>query len=178
MESSPGDMPTEFVSLKDLAKVLNRSETLVRLVAKSLDVDMSCKGVALGDALELMRYFASCKDGQDKLLNSQYSKLKAAKAREFEHAIALEIVKRERSWLEDQVQQLYDQLQHEQQRSERLEHKLHDLTASFAHLVSQRDRLVAHTKFHSKATVRQHKGREVLYLEKPVNSHLLNWVGS
>ena len=165
---------TVFVSVKDLADVLDRSESLVRMVANSFDVDMSAQGVALGDALELLRYFASCKGERDKLLSRQNAKLQGSKTRELEHAIAVEILKRERRFLEDQVKHLSNQLERENRRSERLEQKLHELMASFAHLISQRDRLVAHSKFQSKFSVRQHNGREVLYLEQPVNRHLVN----
>jgi hypothetical protein len=61
-------------------------------------------------------------------------------------------------------------------RSDRLEEKLHDLTEFFAHLVSQRDRLVAQSRMKSKASIKYHEGREVLYLEQPVNLHLLGQV--
>ena len=169
MESS-----TKLVSVKDLSDVLDRSESLVRMVANSFEVDITAQGLALGDALELLRYFAFCKGERDKLLQRQHAKLQGAKARELEHAIALEIVKRERTWLEDQVKHLSNQLERENRRSERLEKKLHELMASFAHLISQRDRLVAQSKFQSKFTVRHHNGREVLYLEQPVNRHLVN----
>ena len=175
MQISSIESSTEFVSVQDLAYVLERSESLVRMVANSFDVDISAQGVALGDALELLRYFAFCNAEQDKLLSRQNAKLQGAKARELEHAIALEIVKRERCCLEDQVKYLTNQLERENWRNERLEQKLDELMASFAHLVSQRDCLVAQAKIQSKVTVRQHKGREVLYLEQPVNRHLVNW---
>ena len=99
-----------------------------------------------------------------------------AKSRELELAVALDIVKRERASLANQVELLSDQLERANKRSERLEEKLHDLTESFAHLVSQRDRLVAQSRMKSKVSIKYHEGREVLYLEQPVNLHLLGQV--
>ena len=170
-EQSGGLMQT--VSLQTLSAVLDRSQALVRMVANSLDVKVTGEHVTLPDALTLMRYFAGRKSEQDALWEEQSSKLKSAKAREFELAMALDIVKRERCSLDNQVALLTSQLDKAHERNDRLEAKLHELTASFAHLVSQRDRLVAQTKVKSKASLKYHQGREVLYLEQPVNLHLL-----
>jgi chromosome segregation ATPase len=100
--------------------------------------------------------------------------LQAAKGRELELSVALEIVKQERSSFEKQANVLSEQLDRSNRRSDRLEQKLHDLTASFAHLVSQRDRLVAKTQSKSKTTLQWRNGKAVLLLEEPVNSHLIN----
>jgi predicted nuclease with TOPRIM domain len=164
---------TQVVSFKDLSAVLNRSTALIRIIAKSLDIDVSDEQIPLNDALDLMRYFAGLNGEQDALWHGQNSKLQAAKEREIEYAVALEIVKRERAALEEQVKLLTQQLYGANQRSDRIEQKLHELTASFAHLVSQRDRLVAQTRSVSKTSIKQHNGRPVLYLERPVNHHLL-----
>jgi septal ring factor EnvC (AmiA/AmiB activator) len=170
-EQSGGLMQT--VSLHLLSAALDRSQALIRMVAKSLDVKITDGHVTLPDALALIRYFASQKGEQDALWEEQSSKLESAKAREFELAMALDIVKRERGSLEKQVALLTAQLDKAHERNDRLEAKLHELTASFAHLVSQRDRLVAQTKVKSKVSLKYHQGREVLYLEQPVNLHLL-----
>lgn len=170
------DTPNGTVSIQELSDVLDRSQALVRMVAKSLGVSVKDEHVMLPDALTLMRYFAAHKAEQDALWDNQTSKLQAAKAHEFELAMALDIVKHERVSLANQVELLSDQLDRANERSDRLEAKLHELTASFAHLVSQRDRLVAQTKFISKASIKYHEGREVLYLEQPVNLHLLGQV--
>lgn len=161
------------ISLQALGDTLDRSQALIRLVAKSLGVKITDAQVTTSDALNLMRYFAARQSEQDALLEEQSLKLDAAKAHEFELAMALDIVKRERFTLENQVEFLTAQLAKAHARSDRLEEKLHELTASFGHLVSQRDRLVAQAKIKSKASLKYHKGREVLYLEQPVNFHLL-----
>ena len=166
----------QSVSLQSLSDALDRSQALVRMVAKSLDVKVKDEQVSLPDALALMRYFSAGKGEQDALWDQQSSKLDAAKSRELELAVALDIVKRERVSLANQVELLADQLERANKRSDRLEEKLHDLTESFAHLVSQRDRFVAQSRMKSKASIKYHEGREVLYLEQPVNLHLLGQV--
>ena len=173
MTTFDGNELTQSVSYSELACVLGRSEALVRMVAKSLDIKVKDEQVSLSDALTLMRYFSAGKGEQDALWDQQSSKLEMAKSRELELAVALDIVKRERASLANQVELLSDQLERANKRSERLEEKLHDLTESFAHLVSQRDRLVAQSRMKSKASIKYHEGREVLYLEQPVNRHLL-----
>ena len=166
----------QSVSLQSLSDALDRSQALVRMVAKSLDVKVKDEQVSLPDALTLMRYFSAGKGEQDALWDQQSSKLEMAKSRELELAVALDIVKRERASLANQVELLSDQLGRANERNDRLEAKLHELTASFAHLVSQRDRLVAQSKMKSKTSIKYHEGREVLYLEQPVNLHLLGQV--
>jgi chromosome segregation ATPase len=161
------------ISFQQLSKALDRPEALVRMGAKSLDIAEGGNEVSMGEALDLMRYFAGSKSEQDQLWSKQNSRLQSAKAREFECAMALEIVKRERTSLEHQVQLLSEQLKRADQRSDRLEQKLHDLTESLAHLVSQRDRLVGQTKSVSKTSIKQYRGKDVLVLEHPVNLHLL-----
>ena len=166
----------QSVSLQSLSDALDRSQALVRMVAKSLDVKVQDEKVSLPETLTLMRYFSAGKGEQDALWDQQSSKLDAAKSRELELAVALDIVKRERASLANQVELLSDQLERANKRSDRLEEKLHDLTESFAHLVSQRDRLVAQSRMKSKVSIKYHEGREVLYLEQPVNLHLLGQV--
>lgn len=173
MVKSQLDGKSTPVSYEDLSNVLDRSEALIRMIAKALDIDVTGQHVPLHAALDLMRFFAGGKGEQDHLLSKQNSKLQAVKAREFEYAMALEIANRERSSLQKQVEVLTVELERAHHRGNRLEQKLHDLTASFAHLVSQRDRLVAQTKINSKTSIKQHQGRSVLYLEQPVNLHLL-----
>jgi hypothetical protein len=173
MSTEQSDGISHPVPLKTLSAVLCQSLALVRMVAKSLDVKVVDEHVKLPDALTLMRYCAARKREQDVLWDEQISKLQAANAREFELAMALDIVKRERSTLENQVEFLTAQLARSHERSDRVEAKLHELTESFVHLISQRDRLVAQTKMKSKASLKYHQGREVLYLEQPVNLHLL-----
>lgn len=168
----PGEF-TQMISLGSLSGTLDRSQALIRMVAKLLDVNVSDGLVSMPDALTLMRYFSASKGEQDALWDQQNSRLEAAKSRELELVVALDIVKRERGSLANQVELLSDQLHHANQRCKRLEEKLHDLTESFAHLVSQRDRLAAHTKMKSKASIKYLKGCEVLYLEQPINLHLL-----
>lgn len=173
MTREQSDGMIQLVSLQSLSDALDRSQALVRMVAKSLDIKVANEHVALHDALTLMRYFAGGKSEQDALWDNQTAKLDAAKAREFELAMAMDIVKRERGSLDSQVALLTAQLDKAHERNDRLEAKLHELTESFAHLVSQRDRLMAQTKVKSKASLKYHQGREVLYLERPVNLHLL-----
>jgi hypothetical protein len=60
-----------------------------------------------------------------------------------------------------------------QDRNDQREAKPYELTASLAHLVSQRDRSVAHTKVTSKASSIYHQGREVLYRKIFATLHLL-----
>lgn len=163
----------QMVSLQSLSDALDRSRVLVRMVAKSLDVKVTDGHVTLPAALNLMRYFAGQRSEQDALWDNQTAKLDAAKAREFELAMALDIVKRERGSLDNHVALLTAQLDKAHERNDRLEAKLHELTESFAHFVSQRDRLVAPTKVKSKASLKHHQDREVLYLEQPVNLHIL-----
>lgn len=166
----------QTISLQSLSDLLDRSKALIAIVSKSLGVRIMDECVTLNDALTIMRYFAANKSDQDALRADQSSKLEDSQSRELELAVALEIVKRERESLSKHVQVLSDQLDRANQRSDRLEEKLYNLTESFAHLVAQRDRLVAQTKMKSKASVKYHKGREVLYLEQPVNLHLLEHV--
>jgi len=163
----------QLISLQSLSGALNRSRLLVRMVAKSLDVKVTDGHVTLLAALTLMQYFAAQRSEQDALWDNQTAKLDAAKAREFELAMALDIVKRERGSLDNQVALLTAQLDKAHECNDRLGAKLQELTESFAHLVSQRDRLVAPIKVKSKASLKHHQDREVLYLEQPVNLHLL-----
>ena len=158
----------------DIASALKRPEALVRLTAASVDIKVSLGCVSLDDAIVLIRYFSDRSFDQEEFLANQTLKLQAAKGRELELSIALEIVKQERSSLEKQANVLSEQLDRSNRRSDRLEQKIHDLTASFAHLVSQRDRLAAKTQTKSKTTLQWRNGKTVLLLEEPVNSHLIN----
>src|SRR6056297_2663469 len=100
----------QSVSLQSLSDALDRSQALVRMVAKSLDVKVQDEQVSIPDALTLMRYFSACKGEQDALWDQQSSKLDAAKCRELKLALALDIVKRERASVASQVELLSDQL--------------------------------------------------------------------
>ena len=162
------------ILVNDIATALKRPEALVRLTAASVDIKVRKGCVSLDDAILLIRYFSDRSFDQEEFLANQTLKLQAAKGRELELSIALEIVKQERSSLEKQANVLSEQLDRSNLRSDRLEQKLHDLTASFAHLVSQRDRLVAKTQTKSKTTLQWRNGKAVLLLEEPVNSHLIN----
>lgn len=169
-----GKMPE--ISYKDLSNALDRSEAFIRIASKTLDIDAKGECISFDDVLVLMRYFAGHKSEQDVLWQKQNSKFQALKSRNFEYAVALDIVKRERSFLKQQVGLLTEQLTRAHERSDRLENKLHDLTESLSFLVSQRDRLVAQKRIESLASIKYHNGREVLYLECPVNLHLLGRV--
>jgi hypothetical protein len=162
----------------DIATALKRPEALVRLTAASVDITVKKGCVSLEEAIVLIRYFSNRSFDQEEFLANQTLKIQAAKGRELELSVALEIVKQERASLEKQTNVLSEQLDRSNRRSDRLEQKLHDLTASFAHLVSQRDRLVAQTQTKSKTTLQWRNGKAVLLLEEPVNSHLINQMGS
>jgi hypothetical protein len=164
------------ISVRDLSVALKRPEALVRLTAKSVDIAVKTGCVSLDGAITLIRCFSDRPFDQNELLATQTLKLQAAKGRELELAIALEMVKQERSLLEKQANVLCEQLDRTNLRSDRLEQKLHDLTASLAHLVSQRDRLVARTQTTSKTSLQWRNGRSVLLLEEPVNRHLIDRV--
>jgi hypothetical protein len=164
------------ISVRDLSVALKRPEALVRLTAKSFDLAVKTGCVSLDGDIALIRCFSDRSFDQDELLATQTLKLQAAKGRELELAIALEMVKQERSSLEKQANVLSEQLDRTNRRSDRLEQKLHDLTASFAHLVSQRDRLVAQTQTKSKTTLQWRNGKAVLLLEEPVNRHVIDRV--
>lgn len=161
----------------DIATALKRPEALVRLTAASVDITVKKGCVSLEEAIVLIRYFSNRSFDQEEFLANQTLKIQAAKGRELELSVALEIVKQERASLEKQTNVLSEQLDRSNRRSDRLEQKLHDLTASFAHLVSQRDRLVAQTQTKSKTTLQWRNGKAVLLLEEPVNSHLINQMG-
>jgi len=169
MKINQSDDILHKIPLNLLSDALGRSKALIRMVGKSLDVQDQGGCVELTDALTLMRYFASATGEQDALWEQLSAKLATAKSRELELAIALDIVRRERTSLSHQVEALSAQLGRADERSRRLEKQLHELTETFAYLVSQRDRLLAQTKMQSKASLRYDQGREVLYLERPVS---------
>lgn len=164
---------TTFITVQELASCLERPLPLIRITAKSFEIKLIDDRLSLRDAVHLIRCLANCKGDQAEAIAEQHSKLEASRGREFECAMALEIVKRERNSMEQQTRVLSQQLDRANSRSDRLEQQLHDLTASFTHLVSQRDRLVAHARAESRTSIRQHRGHEVLYLERPINLHLL-----
>lgn len=161
------------ISIDELARALGRSTAFLRVSMAVLKISDRDSCLTLEDAVSVIRYFASMSADQDTLFSSITKKLEAAERRELEVAVALEIVKQERSSLKEQVKFTQHQLEHAQARGDRLEKQLHDLTASFAHILSQRDKLVARAKLRSRASLKQYNGREVLYLEDPVNLHLL-----
>ena len=160
--------------VSDIAAGVKGPGAFVGLPAASVDIKVRRGCVSLDEAIVLIRYFSDRSFDQEEFLANQTLKLQAAKGRELELSVALEIVKQERSSLEKQANVLSEQLDRSNRRSDRLEQKLHDLTASFAHLVSQRDRLVAKTQSNSKTTLQWRNGKAVLLLEEPVNSHLIN----
>ena len=169
MKINQSDKTLQRISLQSLSDALGRSKALISMVGKSLDVQDHDGFVELTDALALMRYFASATGEQDALWEQLSAKLATAKSRELELAIALDIVKRERTTLSHQVEALSAQLGRADERNSRLDKQLHELMESFAYLVSQRDRLLTQTQMQSKASLKYDQGREVLYLEQPVN---------
>ena len=170
------DESVQEISVRDLSVALKRPEGLVRLTAKSVDIGVKTGCVSLDGAIALIRCFSDRSFDQDELLATQTLKLQAAKGRELELVIALEMVKQERSSLEKQAKVLSEQLDRTNLRSDRIEQKLHDLTVSFVHLISQRDRLVAQAQTTSKTTLQWRNGRSVLLLEEPVNRHVIDRV--
>lgn len=163
----------QSVSLQSLSDALEQLPAIVRLVAKSLDVIVNDEQVLLPDALTLMRYFSAGIDDKDALWDQQSSKLDMTKSRKLELTVALEIIELERASLVNQVELLSNQLERAHERNDRHEAKLHELMTSFAFLVSQRDRLVEQSGMKSRVSIKYHEDREVLYLEEPVNRHLL-----
>lgn len=162
------------IPLDELAHALGRSSAFLRVSMAILKISGSDEALTLEDAVNVIRYFAPKSADQDTLLTALTQKLDATERRELELAVAIEIIKQERSSLKDQVNFMQYQLEHAQARGDRLEEQLHDVTASFAHILSQRDKLVARSKLKSKTSLKQYNGREVLYLEDPVNLHMLD----
>ena len=163
----------KIITVQELSHALGRSAALIHMIARSFDIQVRDDQLSLSNAVNLIRCLAGRKGDQDDQLLLQNNKLQAAKDREFELAVALEIIKRERTALEAKTELLQKQLEHANSRSDRLEAKLHDLTDSLAHLVSQRDRLFSRIRVESSTSIRQHRGRDVLYLEHPVNPNYL-----
>jgi hypothetical protein len=177
-EMDKTDDAAEHMSLTfpvdELAHALGRSSAFLRVSMAILKISECDEALTLEDAVNVIRYFAPKSADQDTLLTGLSQKLDAAERRELELAVALEITKQERSSLKDQVNFMQYQLEHAQTRGDRLEKQLHDVTASFAHILSQRDKLVARSKLKSRTSIKQYNGREVLYLEDPVNLHMLD----
>ena len=175
MEKIEKSGPHKSVSIPidELAQVLGRSSSFVRVSMTVLKVSMHKNTLSLENAVSVIRYFASKSSDQETLLENITQKLAACERRELELAVAMELLKQERSTLKEQVRSARSQLERSQARNDRLENQLHELTASFAYILSQRDKLVARSKLHSKATLKQNNGHEVLYLEYPVNLHML-----
>jgi len=162
------------IGITELARALGRSEMFVRSSLMVLKISLKDESLELDDAVAVIRHLAQRQSDQDELLGSLLAKITTTEKRELEFAVALEMVKKERAALARLTENLKEQLGREQSRSDRLEQNLHDLTASLAHIVLQRDRLVARSKLRSRATLKHYNGRSVLYLEDPVNPHLLN----
>lgn len=161
------------IPIGELAEALGRTDMLLRSSLMVLKLPLHDETLALGDAVTVIRHLAQRQSDQDELLATLVAKTTAAEKRRLEFAVALEMVKQERAALKQLSRLLEEQLEREQTRGDRLEQNLHDLTSSFAHIVSQRDRLVARSKLRSKATLIEHNERLILYLEDPVNLHLL-----
>ncbi len=151
-----------------LAKALGWSEVYLQASAMALDINNKTSGFSIQDVVALIQNSAVSKSAQDAFLSDLIKSKKLAQARELELAVALEIVKNDRSSAREQIEFLNQQLARAHARGDRLEKKIHDLTASLAHIVSQRDQLVARSQLKSKATTKVQNGREVLYLEEPI----------
>lgn len=164
MTKNKSEEMAQTISLESLSEALDRSKALIRRAAKSLDVQVQDGRVTLTDALTVMRYLSS--DAGEQGANSEQW---TGKSRETELAVTLDIVKRERTATARQVEVLSAQLGHANERCKRLEEQLHNLMESFAYMVAQKDRPVAHSKMKSKASLKHVQGREVLYLEQPVD---------
>ena len=180
MEKIKKSGPHESVSIPidELAQALGRSSSFIRVSMTVLKISMCENTLSLENAVSVIRYFASKSSDQETLLENITQKLAASEKRELELAVALELLKHERSTLKEHIKSAQRQLERSQARNDRLEDQLHELTASFAHILSQRDKLVARSKLQSKATLKKNNGNEVLYLEHPVNLHMLGAVDS
>lgn len=156
-----------------LAEALECTERFLRTVVVVLKIPMRNETLALKDAVLTIRYLATRATDQEDLLSTLIAKTTSSAKRELEFAVALEMVKQDRAALRRECLLLNEHLKREQMRGDRLEDNLHNLTISFAHIVSQRDRLVARSKLRSKTTLIEKNGRPVLYLEDPINLHLI-----
>lgn len=161
------------IPIARLAEALGRTDMFLRSSLMMLKLPVHAETLALEDAVAVTRHLAQRQSDQEELLATLIAKITSAEKRELEFAVALEMVKQERAALKRYSRRLEEALEREQTRGDRLEQNLTDLTMSFVHIVSQRDRLVARSKLRSKATLIERNGRSVLYLEEPVNLHLL-----
>jgi len=67
MTRNRSDENVQAISLESLSDALVRSKSLIRMVAKSLDVQAQDGSVTLADALMLTRYFWYGQEEQDAL---------------------------------------------------------------------------------------------------------------
>lgn len=160
---------TTNVLISELAQCLDRSESFIRVMLRSLAVEHKQNKIDLTDAVKLIRHFAGTSGEKAKLISELEARLHSTKKRELELSVSVEMLRRERDMLNKQNEILDRQLQKANDRTDRFEAKLHALTDSFAHLVDQRDRLVAqHRSKISQAVEVYENGRPILLLKNPV----------
>lgn len=161
------------IPIRTLAEALECTEQFLRTIVVVLKIPVWNETLALKDAVATIRHLAKRQSDQEELLATLIAKITSSEKRELEFAVALEMVKQERAALRRENRLLEENLKREQTRGDRLEDNLHNLTISLAHIVSQRDRLVARSKLRSKVTLIEQNGRPVLYLEDPINLYLM-----
>lgn len=157
------------IPISMLAHHLERSEAWVRMSMSALHIPHGKDDLGLQEAIQIIRYFACQSGDQAALLSELETSIAGMNKRELELSIALEIIRHERDTLQKQNQFLHKQLEQSNTRAELSESRLHRLSESIFHLVSQRDLLVAKAKHKSHTVQIFQNGRPVLLLQNPVN---------
>lgn len=156
--------------ISELADSLGRSEAFIRITLRSLGIEYEKDRIQLANAVKLIHYFSGKSGEESKLVSHLEAQIHTIKKRELELSVAIEILRRERDMLNRQNVILNKQIEKSNDRADRLEEKLHDVTRSFVHIVDQRDRLVAKQLGYKSSAVEIRKnGRRILLLKNPVN---------
>lgn len=159
---------SSLISLSDFASEVDRPESLIRMLAKSWDIPLGETTVPLQSAIRLVRLFESRHSSSMDEAEHCRKALDRAKERELELHIAIDILKRERTSLEERLRENRVYLGRAEARADRLEGKLHEMSQSLAYLVDQRDRIFARDVMRSQVHEQIQDGRSILVLSHPV----------
>ncbi|WP_223426854.1 hypothetical protein [Tateyamaria pelophila] len=159
---------TTAISLSEFSQAVDRPESLIRMLAKSWDIPVDGESLSIMSVVRLIRVCESQRGGGMEEAELCRNALAHAKERELELHIAIEILQRERSSLKERLEESRDFYNRAETRADRLEAKLHEMSQSLAHLVDQRDRILANSIMRSRVSEKIKNGRLVLVLSDPV----------
>lgn len=156
------------IPLSELAKAIDRPESLIRIAAKSRAISIEHESVSLPDMALIVRIFAGSYTDETADMHQLLAENEKQAANAAALARSLEKAKSDNSYLMRTLKELRSARERAEARADRMESMLHDVSKSLAHLVDQRDRIVDRYLHQSRAVARLVDGKEVLLLCDPV----------